>query len=132
MLAGAGIAGYLTAVRLLGTSAVCGPSHGCDIVAASRYSELMGIPVAVFGLAASLLLVVLALAWWLRAERRALLAAYLLLLASTAFVAYLTFLELFVIEAICIWCVAYAVTIVVGLVIAGLALLRSSRLRAPA
>jgi uncharacterized membrane protein len=132
MLAGAGIAGYLTAVRLLGTSAVCGPSHGCDIVAASRYSELLGIPVAVYGLAVSLLLVVLALAWWLRAERRALLAAYLLLLASTAFVAYLTFLELFVIEAICVWCVAYAATIVVGLVVSGVALLRSSRPPAPA
>jgi uncharacterized membrane protein len=126
-LVGAGISGYLTAVRLLGTSAVCGPSHGCDLVAASEYAEILGIPVAVYGFACSLLLVGLAILWWLRAERRALLVAYLLLLLSTGFVAYLTFLELFVIEAICLWCVSYAVTTVITLVIAGLAMRRSSR-----
>jgi uncharacterized membrane protein len=126
-LAGAGIAGYLAVLRLQGASAVCGPSHGCDIVAASEYAEVLGIPVAVFGLACSLVLAGLAVAWWLRGERRALLAAYLLLLGATGAVAYLTFLELFVIEAICSWCVAYAITIVTALVVAGLALLRSSR-----
>jgi uncharacterized membrane protein len=62
---------------------------------------------------------------WLRSERRALLAAYLLLLLATLFVAYLTFLELFVIKAICVWCVAYAITVVLSLVTAGLALRRS-------
>jgi uncharacterized membrane protein len=124
--AGVGISGYLTAVRLLGTNAVCGPSHGCDIVAASKYSEMLGIPVAVLGLAGSLVLGGLSLAWWLGARRRALLTAYLLLLLATAMVVYLTFLELFVIEAICIWCAAYAVTIVASLIVAGLALRRSS------
>jgi len=125
-LAGAAIAGYLTAVRLLGANAVCGPSHGCDLVAASEYAEILGIPVAVYGLAGSVLLVALAVVWWLRTDRRALLVAYLLLLLGTGFVAYLTFLELFVIEAICAWCVGYAVTVVVALVVAGLALRRSS------
>jgi uncharacterized membrane protein len=105
---------------------VCGPSHGCDIVAASEYAEILGIPVAVYGLACSLVLVGLAFTWWLRSERRALLAAYLLLLAATGFAAYLTFLELFVIRAICAWCVSYAVAIVSALVVAGLALRRSS------
>jgi uncharacterized membrane protein len=126
-LAGAGIAGYLAGVRLLGTSAVCGPSHGCDIVSASEYAEILGIPVAVLGLACSLGLVGLALAWWARADRRALLAAYVVLLAATGFVVYLTYLELFVIEAVCPWCVAYAVTVVLALAVAGLALRRTSR-----
>lgn len=125
-MAGAGISGYLAAVKVLGTSAVCGPSHGCDLVAASEYATVLGIPVAVYGFACSVVLVVLALAWWRMAERRALLAAYLLLLLSTAVVAYLTFLELFVIEAICLWCVSYAVSVIVSLVIAGLAMRRSS------
>jgi uncharacterized membrane protein len=119
-------------MRLQGSRAVCGPSHGCDIVAASEYAEILGIPVAVYGLGCSLVLVGLAFTWWLRAQRPALLAMYLLLLAATGFVAYLTFLELFVIEAICAWCVAYAVTIVIALVVAGLALLASSRPPAPA
>jgi uncharacterized membrane protein len=131
-LAGTGIAVYLTAVRVMGTSTVCGPSHGCDIVAASEYSEILGIPVAFIGLAGSLVLLGLAVTWWLRADRRALLGAYLALLAATGFAAYLTFLELFVIEAICVWCAAYAVTIVIALVVAGLALWRSGRGPAPA
>jgi len=37
-------------------------------------------------------------------------------------VAYLTYLELFVIGAVCVWCVAYAVTVVAGWVGAALAL----------
>ena len=73
------------------------------------------------------MLLVLVGLWWLRRERRALLVAYGLLLLATLGVAYLTFLELFVIEAICLWCVGYAVTVVVSLVIAGLALRASSR-----
>jgi uncharacterized membrane protein len=88
---------------------------------------LFGIlPVAYLGFAFSMVLVGLAAAWWLRADRRALLGAYGMLLLGTVFAAYLTYLELFVIEAICPWCVAFAITVVADLVIAGLAMRRSS------
>lgn len=128
-LAGAAIAAYLSLTRLIGEPAVCGPSKGCETVAQSAYSEVLGVlPVAFLGLGFSLVLVGLAATWWRRADRRALLAAYGLLLLGTLFVAYLTYLELFVIEAICPWCVAYAVTVVAGLALAGLALRRSSGL----
>jgi uncharacterized membrane protein len=123
-LAGLAIAGYLLAVRLSGSAAVCGPSHGCEIVAASEYSTVLGIPVAGVGLGFSLVLAACAAVWWRRAARRALLAAYLLLLVATLAVAYLTYLELFVIDAICAWCVSYAVSIVLSLGVAGLALRR--------
>ena len=106
---------------------MCGPSKGCETVASSEYSAVLGIPVAFLGFGLSLVLLVLVGLWWLRRERRALLVAYGLLLLATLGVAYLTFLELFVIEAICLWCVGYAVTVVVSLVIAGLALRASSR-----
>ncbi len=33
-------------------------------------------------------------------------------------VIYLTYLELFVIEAVCVWCVSYAVTVVGGWLVA--------------
>ena len=124
-LAGLAIAGYLAVVRFLGEAAVCGPSKGCETVAASVYSEVLGIPVAVWGVAFSLVLVGCSLAWWRRADRRVLLLAYGLLLLGTLGVAYLTYLELFVIHAICAWCVGYAVTVVASLVVAGLALRRS-------
>jgi uncharacterized membrane protein len=124
-LASALVSGYLSVTRALGEAAVCGPSKGCETVASSEYSAVLGIPVAFLGLGLSLVLLVLAGLWWLRRERRALLSAYFLLLMATLGVAYLTYLELFVIEAICPWCVAYAVTVVVSLGTAGLAMVRT-------
>ena len=95
-------------------------------MAASEYATVLGVPVAIIGLAFSPLLVALAVTWWRRADRRALLVLYVLLLLGTAAVAYLTFLELFVIKAICLWCVSFAVVIILALATAGLALRRSS------
>ena len=86
---------------------------------------VLGIPVAVWGVAFSLLVVGCGLAWWRRADRRALLLCYGLLLLGTLAVAYLTYLELFVIHAICAWCASYAITVVACLVVSGLALRRN-------
>ncbi len=86
---------------------------------------VLGIPVAVLGVLFSLAVLACAIAWWRSADRRALLLAYLLLLVGTLTVAYLTYLELFVIHAICLWCVSYAVAVVGSLGVSGLALRRS-------
>ena len=120
------IAGYLAWTRLTGGLPVCGPLHGCETVALSSYSEVAGIPVAILGVGFSLLLVVLALAWWRRADRRALLGLYGLGLLGLLFVAYLTYLELFVIGAVCAWCASYAVTVVAGWIIAALNVRRAT------
>jgi len=130
-LASTAIAAYLSIVRATGGEAVCDPSRGCDVVAGSEYAVLAGIPVAYLGLAFSLVLVGATVAWWWLADRRALFVAYGLLLLGTLFVAYLTFLELFVIHAVCIWCATFAVTIVAGLVVAAIALRRSGSADAP-
>lgn len=95
-------------------------------MAASEYSVVAGIPVAYLGLALSVVVTALAAAWWLRRERWALLAAYGLLLLGTLVVAWLTYLELAVIKAVCPWCVAFAASVVAALVLAGLALARTS------
>jgi uncharacterized membrane protein len=118
------IASYLLAVRLAGDAPVCGPSGGCETVAASEYSTVLGLPVAGYGVAFSLVLVVCALAWWRRANRWPLLLAYVLLLLGVLVVAYLSYLELFVIHAICAWCASYAAVTVASLLVAGLALRR--------
>jgi uncharacterized membrane protein len=120
------IAGYLTWTRLTGGLPVCGPLHGCETVALSPYSELAGIPIAFLGVGYSLVLVVLALAWWRRTDRRALVGLYALGLLGLLFVAYLTYLELFVIGAVCAWCASYAVTVVAGWIIAALSLRRAT------
>ncbi len=120
-LVGLLIAVYLAWTKLSGQLPVCGPLHGCETVALSPYSELFGIPVALFGVGFSIALLGFALAWWRRADRRAILGLYGLGLLGVLFVAYLTYIELFVIGAICAWCATYAVTIVAGWLIALLA-----------
>ena len=125
-LAGLLIAAYLSGTRLAGGLPVCGPLHGCETVALSQYSVVFGIPVAFFGLAWSVTVLGLALLWWRRADRRALIGLYGFGLLGVLFVVYLTYLELFVIGAICVWCVSYALTVVAGWLVAALALRRES------
>jgi len=120
-IAGGVVGVYLLAVRLLGEAPACGPVHGCDTVAASDYATVLGLPVALFGVVFSVVLTVASLVWWRRADRRALYVAYALGLAGVAAVTYLTYLELFVIEAVCIWCVTFALTVVAGWIAALLA-----------
>ena len=127
LLAGIGlvVALYLAVTKLAGGSPVCGPLRGCETVASSEYSVLFGVPVAVFGVAYSVVLLALSIAWWRQGDRRALLGAYGLGLLGCFVVAALTYLEVAVIEAICVYCVVYAITIVTGFVIAA-ATVRSS------
>jgi uncharacterized membrane protein len=116
---------YLTSVKLAGALPVCGPLKGCEDVALSPYSEIMGIPVALFGAGFSALVLLLTLTWWRAGDRRALLASYGLGLFGILFVVYLTYLELFVIHAVCVWCVAYALTVFVGWIVAAVAVRQS-------
>jgi uncharacterized membrane protein len=125
-LAGLAIAAYLLAVRVLGEAPACGPVKGCETVAASDYATAFGLPVALYGVGFSVALVLACVGWWRRSDRRALYVAYGLGLAGIIAVAYLTYLELFVIEAVCVWCVSYAVTIVGGWVVAAVAAWRTS------
>jgi uncharacterized membrane protein len=116
------VAAYLAVTKLTGDAPVCGPLQGCETVASSEYSEVLGIPVAAYGCAYSIVLIALSAAWWRGADRRALLGAYGLGLLGSLVVAGLTYLELFVIHAICVYCVVYAVTVVAGFVLAALAI----------
>ena len=105
-VAGIGVAGYLTWVHYEDLSPVCvGGGGGCERVQNSEYADLAGIPVAVLGLGAYL--VILA-ALQIRTEATTLFAAAVSLI-SFGFAVYLTYLELFVIDAICQWCVVNAV-----------------------
>jgi uncharacterized membrane protein len=125
-IVGLAAAAYLAVTKLLGEAPACGPIRGCEDVAASAYSELFGIPVAVFGVAFSLVLTGLCVAWWRIADRRALLGAYGLGLLGCFVVAGLTYVEVFVIHAICVYCVTYAVTVVAGFLVAALAVRASA------
>jgi uncharacterized membrane protein len=111
-LIGLAIAAYLSSVALTGGLPACGPLKGCEEVALSEHSRIGGVPVAVFGVALSLVLFVLAVAWT-RTSRPSLLAAhYGLSLLGVVFELYFTYLELFVIGAVCVWCASYGISLV--------------------
>jgi uncharacterized membrane protein len=119
-LAGAAVAGYLTWVHYDEAALVCVAGGGCETVQRSSYSELAGIPVALLGLLSYT--VVFALVLWNTPTAR--LAAASLAFVGLAFGIYLLALQLFVIDAVCVWCVAN------DLVIApALAVLTALRLR---
>ena len=124
---GIAVAGYLAGTKLSGALPVCGPLQGCETVATSEYSEIMGVPVALFGVAYSVVALVTSLVWWRGGDRRALYLLYGMGLLGLLAVAYLTYLELFVIEAVCIWCVGYAITVVGGWLTAVVALRSTSQ-----
>ena len=98
--------------------AVCGGIGECELVQTSEYSDVAGVPVAFLGL---LYFVAMSLQAAARIGRMpgslewAQSAAFSLALAGTAFVAYLTYVELFVLEAICILCITLAALTTSGL-----------------
>ena len=116
VLCGLGIvvSGYLASKRLTGGSLACSRWAQCDVVNSSIYSKFLGIPVSFIGLGAYLLLLALALAalWTAgRTQRQILLLSLLLSLGGVGFSIYLTYIEVYVIEALCSWCVASAIII---------------------
>jgi uncharacterized membrane protein len=102
---GLGIAGYLTYVHYANVDPVCNIAHGCHKVQTSEYAKLAGVPVALLGLLgyagifAALLI----------PGETGRMAAALLSMIGFGFSMYLTYRELFTIDAICQWCVASAV-----------------------
>ena len=109
-------AAYLTWVKLSHNEVLCTPGIGdCYTVNTSRYSELYGIPVAIFGLAAFLLIIaiiLLELRLPIIAENSTL-AIFGISLIGVIYSAYLSYLEEFVIHAWCPYCVLSAIMMVV-------------------
>jgi uncharacterized membrane protein len=104
-VAGIGVATYITIADSGGGAPVClAGGHGCATVASSHYSHIAGVNVAVFGIAGYVLILAAALV----PGDRGRFAGLLFALVGFGFSAYLTYLELFVIDAICQWCVSSA------------------------
>jgi uncharacterized membrane protein len=119
-LLGLAISGYLTYVHYAKLSPVCvGGGGACEKVQNSSASELVGIPVAVLGLVGYAGILLSAL---IRGEAGRLLGA-LLAISGLAFSLYLTYEELFVIHAVCQWCVASAVIMAILTLLTGMRVL---------
>lgn len=94
-----------------GHAAFCAAGTDCDAVRQSGFSTLMGIPVAAIGVAGYSVILIASLLGM--KKRTKWLVLYILALAGFVFSAYLTYLELFVIKAICMYCVFSAVLMTV-------------------
>lgn len=106
-LAGLVLAAYLTWVHFDDAALVCVAGGGCETVQESAYAEIAGIPVAALGLGAYA--AVLGLIAWDTPNAR--LGAAMLALVGLAFSMYLLALQLFVIDAVCAWCMVNDVVI---------------------
>jgi uncharacterized membrane protein len=104
-LIGLGVASYLTYVHYEDIKPVCGLGGDCVKVQTSEWSKLAGVPVAVLGLVAYATILV---SLFVPGEE-ALIVGALASLVGFGFSAYLTYRELFTIDAICQWCVASAI-----------------------
>lgn len=107
-LAGAAVAGYLTYVHYRPAALICTGSGGCEAVQDSSYAELAGIPVALVGLVAYL--VVLGLVVWDTELARTLAAT--IAVSAVGFAAYLVAVQAFVIDAWCVWCLVNDLVVV--------------------
>ncbi len=127
---GLAIASYLSVVELGGGVPYCGPLHGCETVAASDYAWIGPLPVAVYGVFLSLLLLTLALIW-VRTDKPALLDVhYGLSLIGVIFELYFIAVQMFVIHAVCIWCTLYGLSLIARFFVAMAIWLRRGRLSA--
>jgi uncharacterized membrane protein len=103
---GIGVATYITIADSGGGAPTClAGGGGCETVAASSYSHIAGVNIAVFGIVGYILL----LASAFMANDLARFGGFAVALGGFGFSVYLTYLEIFKIEAICQWCVASAV-----------------------
>ena len=117
---GALISAYLTWTHFAGLTPVCTWSgEGCQTVQSSRYASVLGIPVALLGLIAYGGLIFSTALW----RETGIYLGLLISLVGTLFSAYLTYLEIFVIGALCQWCLASAAIMLAALVCTTLAAL---------
>lgn len=120
-LAGLGIAAYLTVIHYEDGSPLClAGGEGCRKVQESSYADLAGVPVPVIGLAGYLAILAMAATPGDPGRFGGLFAG----LVGVGFSIYLTYIEIFEIEAICHWCVASAVVMTLVLIAAAIRALR--------
>jgi uncharacterized membrane protein len=112
-LIGLGVAGYLSYVEITSVPAMCGPVGNCNSVQTSSYARLWGVlPIGVLGVGGYIAILA---SWWAGRQKWSWVSAYVpfalfgMAFFGTVFSAYLTYLEPFVIKAVCMWCISSSV-----------------------
>jgi len=122
-LAGLAVATYLTVEHYTASKTLACPETAvlnCQKVTTSAQSVVLGVPVALLGLLFFIALVPLCLPLaWRSAHPAVRWGRVLFALIGVCFVLYLIYAELFVLDAICLWCTAvHVITLALFAVIA--------------
>ena len=119
---------YLLIYKLTGNPHMCLGNGGCHNVNFSSYSEIRGIPISIFGICAYLaILCILVLEGQVKiAEENGPLAIFGISLGGVAFSIYLTYLEIYIIHAICPFCVISAIAITLLFILAIIRLVKQT------
>ena len=115
-LIGAFVATYLTLYKIGVIGELTCSVQGCETVNTSRWATFLGFPVAAWGVAFYVAMFVVAMIGASRnfeEERNISQALVLMSGIGVLFSAWLTYLELFVIHAVCVWCVTSAVIVTI-------------------
>ena len=101
-------AAYLTFEHFLGRVPPCSILHGCEKVTTSPYAEVFGIPLALFGAVYYFLLLVLVIAFFDLKNDKILKIATVITPVGFLASLYFIYIQLFVIKAICLYCMISA------------------------
>lgn len=118
---------YLSWIEYSGKFALCGPIGNCESVNTSKYAQIYGIPLAYIGVIVYTVFIIILL---LEGKNKLLaeygsLIMFGLTLIGVLFSIYLTYLEIWVIKAICPYCVVSAVVLVILFVLSFIRLFRT-------
>lgn len=108
--AGFADATYLTAKHFLGSPVTCSILQGCEQVTTSQYALILGIPVALLGSLYYLTLLILTGLYFQTKHRFLFLTANLITIAGFLASLRFVYLQIFVIKALCIFCMGSAIT----------------------
>lgn len=123
--AGLAVSGYLLLTRLSDDTIVCAGLGSCDYVNQTKYATALGLPVSALGAALYAALLGAALLWLLRpAVDLWPIAAWGLALAGAGYSGYLTYVEVAVIDAVCVWCLVSASILAITLAVTTFAITR--------
>jgi uncharacterized membrane protein len=113
-IGGVAVSSYLAYGSIEDESLFCELGHGCDTVQASEYSVVLGVPIAVLGALLYLAILAAAVAGLSRSSSLGELPSLALFgmgLAGTLYSGYLAWVELYRIEAVCMWCTISAIIV---------------------
>jgi uncharacterized membrane protein len=127
-LIGLAVSAYLAEAKLANKDVLCFEGMGdCNIVNTSAYSMWRGIPVAVLGVIGYVVILAIIIIMTKQKDQSSIiiLACFGVTTFGTLYSLYLTYVELFIIHAVCPWCLTSAIAMFVLFIISILILGRS-------